>query len=1647
MFFSHVFLLFYKNLIVLWRSKLWLVFEFLFPLLIFPIENIITNLANTEHLEPVPFEAIRILGNETDVDSKNSFLARIWNGCYDKNRAIVMYAYNSSISFDNIDYMLKHFEKMYPKKIKLLQMRSEEEISEELKSTSKEQSNVYCSKYVAAIYFNQIDQKGLDYKFVHLSDRDTDWRTKEQWPEEGVFSRSSDLFPIPKEPKYWNDGILTFQYALNNIYSSKFTPEVKLPLLKLQRVPLPRYLTNNLLLFLAFIPAIWSMSFLIMIIHSVREIVSEKETKMKAYLQVNGVKPLAWYLSNFILSFIKITFVIVILSIPILVILEETSVLLFYVVIISYGFGAIAFSMLISSLVKTTTTGIYVSLITWGALVLVANVALFLAKRINVLKCFLCALNINAAFNYAIKAIIDAEASSKPLSFWSIFYTDTQYFSIGNAIFMMLFDGYLMLFLTLMLDAMFPRDDSPPQTFLEFVCTYLPKEKCQQVNYDNVDSSENVSTIEPVREMENISSSYEDIPLKVNNLTKVWESTKETAVDDVSFEMKKGKITVLLGHNGAGKSTIFSMLVGITAPTKGAIQVYDKRLFGNYGNLLDLRQKIGYCPQSNPIFEKLTVSEQLKFIVNLRAGVFKNICGELNEHSDKQLIGYLTKLKIFDKAYEYCTNLSGGMLRKLCVCMALSGDCEIILLDECTAGMSIDARQDITSVLNEEKKTKAIMLSTHYMDEADATGDRILIMAKGHLICDASPTYLKKKYGTGYQLTIVSIDPENPLKGKIRNEVTKIIPNAEIDTKEHAGQFFIILPIEEKFKFAELFDMLDARSYELGISSYGLSLNTLEQVFLKASEIATKDDEVENMDQTDAANGYATLLCDDDVKGKFSGCCLLWQQMKGLFKKQLYYYKYNWMAVLPQIIFVLLVFVMLQLFMYKSGDWGFKDRVISSSPGELAPIKVPMQDLSGGKDDTLQRFGEYYNSFKGFNVIKRPPNENISDYLISKALVEPPFGIGTVNVGVNISMLFNGNAYHSVFMAVNTFFNVLLRKDYNQIKTSLTIVFPSMNFIPTTEMKATLTIPFIFISFNLLICSFVNILVDERRYKFKHQQLLTKLSLVTYWTGFIAFDLIAYLFLCLFYLIAILIVGVYQNQLCALLILWLAYFFSVLPFVFCLSFLFGTPTKAYVLMIIVQLIAPAIAYLTLGLVQLFSPSAFGPFTTNIINLLLPSYTIAKGMISLSKLKDAEGIYDWENGIGKMLVTLLISGLIYTFVLFIIQWKKIEILFNEVWNCIYARIYRIDMHNESVISNDNDVRNEVSWLENENENDLALVVRDLNKYYGKLKAVDNLTFGIKKGDCCGLLGVNGSGKTTTFNITTGTDLATTGTAKILGRNVLDSPTIGYCPQFDAMLPDLTPSETLTVLTQINGFKNYVDRAQKSIQSVDMESSRNKQIKYLSGGQKRKISLSIAVIANSGMIFLDEPTAGIDPKSRRSIWNFLVAVRSQQQAILLTSHSMDEVEALCSKIAFINKGKLIHIGTSQHLKSRYGADYILEIVLDNPSVVTFGEIDTKLTNDLGCAPADIHVASNSLQWKVPKSSVKTWGYVYRYMEKLNQEFPSRGIKSPQSSPINEPAPMLFSMEEKPSIRDFFITQNSLEQVFLSLSAAVEEVHHNT
>jgi ABC-2 type transport system ATP-binding protein len=230
--------------------------------------------------------------------------------------------------------------------------------------------------------------------------------------------------------------------------------------------------------------------------------------------------------------------------------------------------------------------------------------------------------------------------------------------------------------------------------------------------------------------------------------------------------------------------------------------------------------------------------------------------------------------------------------------------------------------------------------------------------------------------------------------------------------------------------------------------------------------------------------------------------------------------------------------------------------------------------------------------------------------------------------------------------------------------------------------------------------------------------------------------------------------------------------------------------------------------------------------------------------------------------------------------------------------------------------------------------IAIKAENLTRRFGKITAVDQINFSISYGEIFGFLGANGSGKSTTIRMLCGILIPTSGTATVAGFDVnKDSEkvkeAIGYVSQRFSLYSDLTVEENLKFYGQIYGLlgKNLSGRIEEVLSLTRLTAYRQQLAGTLSGGWKQKLALANAILHNPKILFLDEPTAGIDPLSRRSLWELLYQLAENGVALFITTHYMEEAER-CNQIAFISHGKLLKIG-SPHQMKKEASGQLLEI----------------------------------------------------------------------------------------------------------------------
>jgi len=224
---------------------------------------------------------------------------------------------------------------------------------------------------------------------------------------------------------------------------------------------------------------------------------------------------------------------------------------------------------------------------------------------------------------------------------------------------------------------------------------------------------------------------------------------------------------------------------------------------------------------------------------------------------------------------------------------------------------------------------------------------------------------------------------------------------------------------------------------------------------------------------------------------------------------------------------------------------------------------------------------------------------------------------------------------------------------------------------------------------------------------------------------------------------------------------------------------------------------------------------------------------------------------------------------------------------------------------------------------------TLTVDRLNIYYGKFQAVKDVSFNVLKGEIFGLLGPNGAGKTSTLSAIEGLLKPHSGSITVNGYNSNEKPlyaraALGVQLQSTSFQPELFVIEVLQLYAGLYGLKLNRQEILAILRNINLEDQAFKKFGELSGGQQQRISLVIATIHNPSLVLLDEPTTGLDPQSRRQLWERIEAIRERGHAVLLTTHSMEEAESVCDRIAIIDHGKVIAIDTPQALMDKHRND---------------------------------------------------------------------------------------------------------------------------
>lgn len=497
----------------------------------------------------------------------------------------------------------------------------------------------------------------------------------------------------------------------------------------------------------------------------------------------------------------------------------------------------------------------------------------------------------------------------------------------------------------------------------------------------------------------------------------------------------------------------------------------------------------------------------------------------------------------------------------------------------------------------------------------------------------------------------------------------------------------------------------------------------------------------------------------------------------------------------------------------------------------------------------------------------------------------------------------------------------------------------------------------IIIAFSWIPAAIVAYIVREREahHNCKHQQLISGVSLVAYWSANLLWDTCLYvvpLGLSMFFLWFFSIDAFVKNgALWATFVTFAGYGVAISPFSYMLSFLFSHHTTAQVISLVINFLTGLLLMLTSYILNLIDATKDVNESLMWIYRLFPGFCLGHGLFEIctnSLISSNIGIdvdlLGWDVA-GKDIATLFVSAPCYFLAAVLIDYL--------LHSPLAAAGKYFDPNRQATNitdEDDGDVTEEAKRVAS-GIDAAADVIRleDLWKVYRTPEgfpkvAVRGLSFGLRLGECFGFLGINGAGKTSTLNMLTGAVLPSHGSASLKGHDIVNEQwkvrrLLGYCPQHDALLDRLTVREHLELFGRIKGIPRAAlsDYCNRMMDDLSLDKHMNKLAMTLSGGNKRKLSLAISLMGSPPLVFLDEPTTGVDPAARRRMWNVIQAISTGrcESTVMLTTHNMEEAEVLCSKIGIMVGGRLQCFGSNQHLKARFGSGYQLEGRLKGPS----------------------------------------------------------------------------------------------------------------
>ncbi|XP_028569482.2 ABC-type organic anion transporter ABCA8-like isoform X2 [Podarcis muralis] len=1450
---------------------------------------------------------------------------------------------------------------------------------------------------------NEYDDDDYEYVGVIFQD-DTSYRLRFSFPR--VVSPSANVEEIDfcynytsdycKNPKYWFHGFLSLQSSIDSALIELITnhsvwDEMKsIGGIRMRSSSLtPSDSLAHNLTFLAtvlcFSPFLYFLS----------QNVSGEKRKLKEMMKTMGLRDTAFWLSWGLLYAVYVAILSCLLAFPLMFsYLTASTFPAVFLLLFLYGISCICFCFMVSSLLKkpkTTSFVVFFLMFTLGAISIVLLINLVPAALKWTLSVF-CPF----AFGVELSKILHVQKYGGNFTLSSLMHEPCTY--------ILVFDGTLYMLLALYFDKVIPDKYGvpyPPFFFLKKSYWFKSRGSYTSTALTNEPSHGNI-----------FSDNAEPVPpefdgkeaIRLNNIKKTYkEKSKETeALRGLSLDIYEGQITAVLGCSGAGKTTLLNILSGLLKPSDGSATIFKYNISARE-DMEQIREISAVCPQFNVQFEFLTLKENLR--------TFAKIKGIPNNDIENEVQKLVTLLDLDAIQDTQANRLSGGQKRKLSLAITFLGEPQVLFLDEPTVGLDPYSRHQVWALLNERKAGRVILLTTQLMDEADILADRKAFISQGRLSCVGSSLFLKKKWGVGYHLRMhvnELYDPE-----RTTSLVKQYIPAAKLSA-QHENELSYILPLENVDKFPDLFSDMD-RQKELGIVNYGVTMTTLEDVFLKleGNEMIDEKEGPKGADEME----QDLLLLSDTGKATISGSELWRQQVCAMARMHFLNLKREsklW-GTLLLLFGILLAPLVIQVLLYTI--WGSL-HCAELHPGlYFEPGKESFRGSAGLLilNNTGASIDNFIQAVKNQNVlVEVVSGKNVSDQLVHNGAIM----VALEDKKYRFTLICHMEVTNCFPVLVNIISNARLR----MLNSAAHIRIWSHMFLFQFSSKQL----WIFFCNMCMFGVFIYptfpahfAMMSGRYYKIKacSQLRVSGLFPSAFWCGLALVDVPLHFILLLLLLWPWLrlldIVGshVPATAILCLVSFLFGYSTSMVLFLYVIAFVFRNKWHASSFWSFILILVNVLALIN------------GVFAIDYVHylliIILPLFTATEFMFSFTAMLSVP-LYDGE----RPLVNLIWAASFMPYFHIVVLILLLRCLTAKYGRPVMRRdpVFRISPQRKSSHRNpeedsqgdDRDVQEErarvQSALASANQEERPVIlVSNLRKEYRSEKACScgkksktlgkvatkSVSFCVKKGEILGLLGPNGAGKSTTMNMITGDTDPTAGQILMKGADAAATEEnaigfLGYCPQEDALWPSLTMKEHLEINAAVKGMQK--DSAgvaiSRIVQALELQDHLKTAAKALPAGLRRKLCFALSMLSNPAVMLLDEPTAGMDPKGKRQVWKaILTALKDKDQGAILTTHHMEEAEAVCDRVAIMVTGQLRCLGSIQYLKSKFGKNYLLQIKVKG---VDHGELlNTHILQIFPHAARQERI-STLLAYKIPMEDALPLSKAFSMLEEAKRSF---------------------------------------------------------